>query len=136
MTTKGVEGPLKASEELEAARACRLGYGAYIYPIAEGEEVVGHLAHRAWVGYRYLEFQGETVCELVGASATGGGKVEIWADGDLVGVCDISCTGGWTKWQTMSCEITPVYGVKALFLVIQGKDAERKVMELKSIRFR
>ena len=136
MTTQGVEGPLKASEELEAARACRLGYGAYIYPISEGVEVVGHLAHRAWMAYRYLEFNGETACELVGASATGGGKVEIWADGDLIGVCEIPCTGGWQKWQTMSCEVKPVHGVTALFLVLQGKDAERKVMELKTIRFK
>ncbi len=61
--------------------------------------------------------------EVRAASATNGGSIEIRlgsATGTQVGKCDITGTGGWTTWQTFSCDVSNCSGVKDLYLVYKG----------------
>ena len=136
MTTQGVEGPLRADKPLAASRTCRMGYGAYVYPIGEGEEVLGNMKHGCWAGYRYLEFANETVCTLTCAAGEEGGTLEIWADGEMIGLCEVTGTGAWDAYQEFTCQVKPVEGVKALFLVAKGKERNKRLMEIKTICFK
>jgi hypothetical protein len=41
-------------------------------------------------------------------------------DGELIGTCNISRTGGWQKWGTFTCPVKGANGVRAVYLVFKG----------------
>ncbi len=52
-----------------------------------------------------------------------GGTIEVHVDsatGTLIGTCTVPSTGGWQKWATQTCKITPTSGVHTLCLVYSG----------------
>lgn len=61
--------------------------------------------------------------EVRAASSSNGGSIELRLgndNGKLVGTCNISSTGGWTTWETFTCDITDCSGVQDLYLIYKG----------------
>lgn len=59
------------------------------------------------------------------ASATDGGKIEIHLDSvsePVVGVCNVTSTGGWQDWQKVSCDVSGADGEHDLFFKFSGGD--------------
>jgi hypothetical protein len=59
------------------------------------------------------------------ASASTGGKIEIRlgaVDGELLGVCEVTNTGGWQNWVVQSCKVKKMKGVHDLFFVFRGAE--------------
>ncbi|KAF2750476.1 carbohydrate-binding module family 6 protein [Sporormia fimetaria CBS 119925] len=57
------------------------------------------------------------------ASNTTGGKIELRlgsATGTLVGTCNVSGTGGWSTWATVTCGVSGATGTQDLFLRFTG----------------
>jgi arabinoxylan arabinofuranohydrolase len=57
------------------------------------------------------------------ASAGAGGTIELHVDaenGQTIGTCDVSPTGGWQTWETVTCDVSEISGVHDLFLVFKG----------------
>ncbi len=135
MTTQGVEGPIPATREIEATRACRLNgslraqmacdgargehYPEYLTRIAPGDRAV----------YKYLAFHPElTQFQARVATATHGGVIEVRIDGEdgaLIGQCEVPPTGGWQTWQQVCCPMQRVEGVHALHLCFRQRDSDR-----------
>ena len=45
-------------------------------------------------------------------------------DGTLLGVCNISNTGGWNTWKTFVTDVEKVGGAHDLYFVFRGGDGE------------
>jgi hypothetical protein len=59
------------------------------------------------------------------ATASTGGKIEIRlgaVDGELLGVCEVTNTGGWQNWVVQSCKVKKMKGVHDLFFVFRGTE--------------
>ncbi|KEY67778.1 hypothetical protein S7711_04096 [Stachybotrys chartarum IBT 7711] len=57
------------------------------------------------------------------SSATSGGRIEIRlgsATGTLVGTCDVTGTGGWQVWRTVTCAVSGATGTQDLFFRFTG----------------
>lgn len=134
MTSQGCGVVLKAPGRLDASRACPVRNGAYIAPERQGE-VLSHVSNGCWAAYRYVDFHNPRSCEILAASATGGGVVEIWADRHKLGECRVDNTGDWYTYRSFFCRLEPVQGVKTLFLVCRGEVSGSRLMELKEITF-
>ena len=95
--------------------------------------------HRGdWAAYKYIDFGSEvSLFEARAGSRAYGGQIEVRLDdpeGPLVGTCEVGHTGGWQKWETVTCPIQSVSGVHAVYLVFKGR--ESRLFDLKSFRFR
>jgi hypothetical protein len=154
MTTQGVSGPLPATQPIEAWRACLLS--GRVRTAADGPTESDPALHERltqihaddWAAYRYVDFDTQPVhtFQARAGSLAYGGLIEIHLDapdGQLVGTCTVPRTGGWQKWSTVSCPITDVRGVRAVYLVFRGTgnkfvihkfDPER-LFDLESFRF-
>ena len=132
MTTQGVGGPLPAVQPVEAWRACLL-HGK-VRTAADGpsendpavRERLTHIHMDDWAAYKYIDFDVQPVhrfCARAGSPADGG-LIEVHLDapdGEVIGVCDIPRTGGWQKWNTFTCPIKSVTGVRAVYLVFKER---------------
>jgi arabinoxylan arabinofuranohydrolase len=131
MTTQGVRGPLPATRPIEAWRACLLHGRART--AAEGptesdptvRERLTHIHLDDWAAYKYLDFEAQPVhtFQARAGSLAYGGVIEIHLDqpdGELIGSCKISPTGGWQKWGTFTCSVKGAHGVRAVYLVFKG----------------
>jgi alpha-N-arabinofuranosidase len=91
---------------------------------SEGGECIGWIEHGNWVRYEQIDFGSRTEqMEIRAASATAGGIIEIRLDapdGELLGTCPVSNTGGWQSWSSIKTKIKPVSGIKTLCLVFKG----------------
>ncbi|MBE6855358.1 MAG: carbohydrate-binding protein [Ruminococcus sp.] len=57
------------------------------------------------------------------ASAESGGKIEIHLDsvtGPVVGVCNVTGTGGWQNWQEVTCHVAGASGEHDVYFVYSG----------------
>jgi arabinoxylan arabinofuranohydrolase len=57
------------------------------------------------------------------ASGSNGGRIEVHLDtttGPLVATCDISGTGGWQTWKTVSCDVNGAEGKHDLYFKFTG----------------
>jgi arabinoxylan arabinofuranohydrolase len=137
MTTQGVSGPLPAGQHMEAWRACLLG--GTLRTAAAGptehdpaiREYLTHIHHGDWAAFKYIDFDAQPVdtFHARAGSPTYGGAIEIRfdaPDGELAGVCRVPRTGGWGKWQSVSCRVSGARGVRAVYLVFK-RDDERFV---------
>jgi len=92
---------------------------------SEGGECIGFIENGHWVKYERVDFGPRAdELELRVASATAGGTVEIRLDapnGELLGACPVSNTGGWQAWTSCTARIKPVSGVKTLCLLFKGR---------------
>lgn len=61
------------------------------------------------------------------ASASAGGSIEIrigGVEGELLGVCEVSSTGGFQNWAVQSCKVKKTKGVHDLYFVFKGGEGE------------
>ncbi len=99
-------------------------------PCSEGGQCIGWIEDGDWIRYERIDFGDRTEhVEIRAASVTGGGLIELRLDvpdGDLLGTCSVSDTGGWQSWATFNTNIKPTSGVKTLCLVFRThKEDER-----------
>ena len=136
MTSQGAEPPLSAGVPISAALACQMMHGLFISPAADNTtEILSHATNGSWAAYRYLSFDAPKSFSITAAAAINGGTVEIWADSLLLGSCLVTPTGGWDIYRTFRCPLTPVTGVKTLYLVFRGNDLKRRLMDVKEFCF-
>jgi arabinoxylan arabinofuranohydrolase len=138
MTTQGIESPLSMNQVISAASACILRNGPYITPVSKGEfEVLSHIGNNSFAVYRYIDFQNPLSFHVTISSKTSKGEIEIWADDELLGICEINETGGWENWRKFECSVKPVTGIKTVYLVFRGstKGMGNRLMEVKEFYF-
>jgi hypothetical protein len=101
--------------------------GTQLAPCAEGGQCVGFIRPGNWVRYAGVDFgAGATEVTFRAAAAPGtGGVIELHrdtAEGGLLGVCAVTVTGDWQKWETFTAKLSqPVSGVKNLCLVFKAR---------------
>ena len=102
--------------------------GIQTAPCSEGGECIGWIEQGDWVRYDRMDFHQRTdQMEIRVASATDGGIIEIRLnapDGELLGTCSVSNTGGWQAWSSFNARIKPVGGVKTVCLVFRRHKAD------------
>ncbi len=67
--------------------------------------------------------RGASIFEARVASGSNGGKIEVHLDtttGPLVATCDVSGTGGWQTWKTVSCDVSGAEGKHDLYFKFTG----------------
>lgn len=88
---------------------------------------VTSIHNRDFLQVKAVDFgKGAKTFEVRAATITKG-KIEIRLDdldGTLLGLCDISNTGGWNTWKTFVTDVEKVGGVHDLYLVFRGGDGE------------
>ena len=89
--------------------------------------------------YRYFDFGTPVcrfICEAASYIATTHLEIRLDApDGQCIGTCVIEHTGGWQNWKEFSCEIAPVTGIHALYLVACKTGNGNRLCDLKRFRF-
>ena len=131
MTTQGVGGPLPATQPIAAWRACLLG--GRVRTAASGptetdptvREYLTQIHTSDWAAFKYVDFdaQAVTTFHARAGSLAYGGVIEVRLDapdGELIGSCLVPRTGGWQMWADVRCPVTPVRGVRAVYLVFRG----------------
>ena len=89
-----------------------------------------YVHENSYAAYYNLNFENEPVSfEVMCSSDNGEGNIELHLDsinGPVVGVCAISNTGGWTTYETFSCDITtPFTGIHKTYMVFKGSGVYR-----------
>lgn len=124
MTTQGVEGPLSPYQRIEAELACELSGSAKTEACCEGGDDLGFIQNGNYAVYRYLDFgTGATALAARVASGAAGGTIEARLDsasGTLIAACQVTGTGEWQAWQTVTCPVDGATGVHALYLRFTG----------------
>ena len=67
--------------------------------------------------------RGASLFEARVASGSNGGKIEVHLDtttGPLVATCDVSGTGGWQTWKTVSCDVSGAEGKHDIYFKFTG----------------
>ena len=113
--------------------------GIQAAPCSEGGECIGWIDHGDWVRYEKVDLEtglggAASQLEFRAASAAAGGIIEIrldTPDGDLLGTCTITNTGGWQAWASFQTPIKPLSGLQTLCLVFKSSKtpppADRKI---------
>ena len=103
------------------------GFSEHLTMIHDGE----------WAAYKYVDFgHGVVGFQAHAASLAYGGTIELHLDrpdGLLVGVCQVPCSGGWQKWETVACHVQGAATIHALYLVFRGRLG--RLFNLKSFSF-
>jgi hypothetical protein len=85
---------------------------------------LGNIENGDYIKVESVDFlTGALSFEATVASAGAGGKIELHVDakdGDTIGTCDVSPTGGWQTWATVTCDVSDISDVHDLFLVFTG----------------
>ena len=119
----------KSSERVNAA-AFAEQQGTQVWTDENEGECLGWIEEGDWVRYEGIDFGGGTgQIEFLAASATLGGVIEIRLDkpeGEILGTCSITNTGGWYSWSSFKAEIEPVSGVKTICLVFKSGQSESR----------
>lgn len=139
MTTQGAGGAICAADTMEAWRACLVHNAwtdAQSYGPDDYQEYL-QMYNGSWAGFKYLDFgAGVSAFEATAASHGYGGTLTLHLDapdGPVIGTLSLGRTGGWQKWETAKCAVSPVTGVHALFITCEGFGS--KLLNLLSFRF-
>lgn len=126
------DGALKHANELGVRTAHMINqdvHSEYLTKFTPGEAAI----------YRYFNFDRPVtrfICEAASYIAVTRLELRLDApDGECIGVCVIDHTGGWQNWKEFFCEVSPVSGVHALYLVAQKTDTGNRLCDLKRFRF-
>ena len=143
MTTQGVSEPLDALSKIDAYRACLLSGRVRteaVGPNQDNDRYSEHLSlieNGNWAAYKYIDFKdGVSSFEAKVGSLTYGGVIEVRIDrldGPVIGTCEVSRTGGWQKWEAVSCPVQNITGVHAVYLVFKGRGG--RLFNLESFKF-
>ncbi|MBN2738197.1 MAG: family 43 glycosylhydrolase [Spirochaetales bacterium] len=91
---------------------------------SEGGMNLSNISNNDYLKVKGVDFgNGATSFDARVASAGSGGKIEIRINsqsGTLIGTCNVSGTGGWQNWQTVSCDISGATGVQDLYFKFTG----------------
>lgn len=95
-------------------------------PCEEGGECVGFIRAHDWILFDAVDF-GDSCDALMlrVASATRGGIIEIRRDrpdGEKLGECRVTHTGGWQTWKSRQAKITPLSGKQRLCFVFRAPE--------------
>lgn len=92
--------------------------GVYVTDLSDGD----------YIKVRNVDFgKGARQFEASVASSSTGGKIEIHVDGkvgNLLGVLDVTNTGGNQIWKTVSCKVARMKGVHDLYFVFIGREED------------
>lgn len=92
---------------------------------SEGGRNVGWIQDGDYTSYYGIKFgEGAESFSARVSSETTGGTIELRLDsvaGKLIGTCDVSATGGWQEWKTVTCPVSEATGTHELFLVYRSK---------------
>jgi len=91
--------------------------GTGLADCSEGAQCAGYIKAGDWLRYDGVDFgkRTENLQFRVAAASGTGGNIEIHLDsstGKLLGVCEVSETGDWQKWQNFTAKIKPTSGMK------------------------
>ncbi|PPQ98656.1 hypothetical protein CVT24_004154 [Panaeolus cyanescens] len=91
---------------------------------SEGGMSVGFIDNGDYIKVKGVAFgSGARTFTARVSSATSGGKIELRlgnVNGNLVGTCNVSGTGSWTNWTTVTCSVSNASGTQDLFLKFTG----------------
>ncbi len=108
---------------IQAETMC-LAKGVEIGACSEGGVMVDSINNNDYIKVKGVEFRdGAKSFEARVASDGSGGKIELRLDsenGKLVGTCDVSGTGGWQMWTTVTCNVSDASGKHDLYLKFTG----------------
>lgn len=125
MTSQGASGPINPYEKVDASIACRMKGKGYITPDKVGlnGEILTHFGGgnwiKDWAEYKYFNFERGTTKFYI--HLRGEGKVQITtSDGVVLGSCDIHSK----EFQTLSCEVENITGIKPIWLLFYGTNID------------
>jgi hypothetical protein len=125
MTTQGASGPLDPLQKMDAERACLLDGNVRVEAFKADNEQLAGIRNKDNAGYKYFNFRPGTDSLIIRvAPGADPGRIDIGLDtrwGDSIGQLDIPGNGDGKTWQTLSCKISPVEGVHAIWLKFSGK---------------
>ncbi|MDH7445529.1 carbohydrate-binding protein [Aquimarina sp. 2201CG14-23] len=85
---------------------------------------VGWVNNGDWVQYENVDFgSGANAIEISASSGTSGGTIEIRqgsVSGTLLGTVEVTNTGSFTSWKTLTAGISPVNGEQDIYFVFTG----------------
>uniref|UniRef100_UPI000555317C carbohydrate-binding protein n=1 Tax=Aquimarina pacifica TaxID=1296415 RepID=UPI000555317C len=85
---------------------------------------VGYIENGEWIMFEDIDFEnGVASISASVSSGSSGGNIEIRqgsTTGNLLGTLEVSNTGSWTTWETISTNISSVSGVQDIYLVFTG----------------
>jgi arabinoxylan arabinofuranohydrolase len=115
--------PLNPYERVEG-ETMAWGQGIEVEDSSAGGRTLANIENGDYIKVRSVDFlTGAVSFEASVASAGAGGTIELRIDakdGELIGSCDVSPTGGWQMWTTVKCDVSDVSGVHDLYLVFTG----------------
>ncbi|KAH0425429.1 glycoside hydrolase family 43 [Colletotrichum camelliae] len=98
--------------------------GVEVEASSEGGMSVAYINDGDYVKVKGVDFgDGAASFTAQVSSATGGGNIELHLDsltGLLIGTCDVSGSGGWQSWTSVTCSISGAEGVHDLFFKFTG----------------
>ncbi|MBR6384901.1 MAG: carbohydrate-binding protein, partial [Ruminococcus sp.] len=121
------EGPqqlelLNPFERVEAETIC-FSDGIKTETCSNGGMNIANIENDDYVKIKGVDFgDGADKFTASVASNTDGGKIELHIDsvkGPLIGLCNVSGTGGWQNWEEVSCDVV-ADGEHDLYLVFKG----------------
>lgn len=125
MTSQGAGEPLNSLDEIEAERACLLYGNVRIQAFSPTEEELGKIWNGDCAGYKYLDFRkGVGRIKMRIAPGANPGKIDIAIDnswGPSIGTIDVPGGGNLKNWQTFTCSVLPVDGIRALWFRFSGE---------------
>lgn len=137
MTTQGAGNPLKATEEIDAARACLLQGQLYISAESAGNEVLSNIANDDKAIYKYIDFGAGVTSATIRLKANKNGSIKLTADKPWqlnLGSANVSTNEHSNEWQEVTFDVNPdVSGVHALYLQFWGEG--ESIMEVDWIKF-
>ena len=125
MTLEGPKqiGTLSPYDTIQAETIC-WSSGVKTETCSEGGLDVCKIENNDYIKVKGVDFKsGARKFEARVASGSGGGSIELHIDsidGQKVGTCNITGSGGWQSWTTKSCEVTDAKGVHDLYFKFTG----------------
>ena len=96
---------------------------------SKGGMNLSNIENGDWVKIKGVEFGDDIAKSFTASVASGakGGKIELRldsVDGKLIGICNITDTGGWQNWQIAKCDVTGAVGLHDIYLVFIGENGQ------------
>lgn len=124
MTTQGASGPLDPLVKMDAERACLLHGNVRVQACAPDNEELAGINNEDKAAYKYFDFgPGVDHLTLHVAPGSNPGKIDLATDtpwGDSIGTVDVPGNGDGMVRTTLSCKISGVKGVHAIWLRFSG----------------